>query len=174
MREVLTGFGVAGILIGLALLFGQPPAYQWDLPEGVPLPSVPADNPMSNVKVALGRQLFYDQRLSVNRTMSCGTCHMQRFAFTDAKTVAIGATGERHPRGSMSLVNAAYSSRLTWANHLLDKLESQALTPLFGEDPIEMGMSGREDDIIATLRSDGFYTTAFPTHSLQTRIPIPS
>ena len=91
MRDVLAGIAGAGILIGLAFLFGQPRGYHWDLPAGIPLPSVPADNPMSDVKVTLGRRLFYDQRLSVNETMSCGTCHMQRFAFTDAKPVAVGA-----------------------------------------------------------------------------------
>ena len=45
----------------------------------------------------------------------------------------------------MTLVNAAYAGLLTWANHLLDTLEVQALTPMFGEQPIEMGMAGRED-----------------------------
>ena len=162
MRRVLTGFAGAGVLIAMVFLFGQPREYRWDLPEGIPLPSVPADNPMSDVKVTLGRRLFYDRRLSVNQTTSCGTCHMQRFAFTDAKPVAIGATGESHPRSSMSLVNAAYNSRLTWANHLLDRLEVQALTPLFGENPVEMGMAGREDAIIALLRSEEPYATGFP------------
>ena len=162
MRNVYAGIAGLGILIGVAFLFVQPREYHWELPDGIPLPSVPADNPMSDIKVTLGRQLFYDRRLSVNQTMSCGTCHLQQFAFTDAKPVAIGATGEPHPRSSMSLVNAAYNSRLTWANHLLDQLEVQALTPLFGENPVEMGMAGREKDIIALLRSEAPYAKGFP------------
>lgn len=50
-------------------------AYRWVLPKGFPKPRVPADNPMSAVKVELGRYLFYDQRMSVNGTASCATCH---------------------------------------------------------------------------------------------------
>ena len=42
----------------------------------------------------------------------------------------------------MSLVNVAYASRLTWANQMLDSLEVQALTPMFGENPVEMGLAG--------------------------------
>jgi cytochrome c peroxidase len=67
-----------------------------------------------------------------------------------------------HPRGAMSLVNVAYVSRLTWANNLLDSLEEQALTPLFGEVPVEMGMAGREASIASMLRSDARYRELFP------------
>lgn len=67
----------------------------------------------------------------------------------------------------MSLLNVAYASRLTWANPLLNQLEFQALTPLFGESPIEMGMAGREADIVALIRDDQRYAdtfrAAFPT-----------
>ena len=139
-----------------------PDEYEWNLPDGMPLPIVPADNPMSDAKVALGRQLFYDTRLSVNGVTSCGTCHAQELAFTDGLAQAVGATGEVHARGSMTLVNAAYSGRLTWANHLLDTLEVQALTPMFGEQPIEMGMAGREASILEILRNDEHYRHAFP------------
>lgn len=117
---------------------------------------------MSPIKVELGRHLFYDRRLSVNATMSCSTCHRQSLAFTDGLALAVGATGEMHPRGSMSLVNVAYAARLTWANHLLERLEIQALTPLFGENPVEMGMVGRETELIAVLRQDDFYSKVIP------------
>lgn len=136
--------------------------YRWELPEGTPLPVVPADNPMSEAKVQLGRRLFYDERLSVNNTTACSTCHTQSLAFTDGLARSVGATGELHPRSSMTLVNAAYSGRLTWANHLLDTLEVQALIPMFGEQPVEMGMAGREAEIVGTLREDAWYREAFP------------
>ena len=77
--------------------------YAWDLPPGFPQPKVPADNPMTAAKVALGRHLFYDTRLSADGTFSCGTCHEQRIAFTDGKGRAVGHTGQIHPRGAMSL-----------------------------------------------------------------------
>jgi cytochrome c peroxidase len=118
-------------------------AYQWKLPAWAPRPLMPADNPMSNAKVELGRVLFHDKRLSVNGSFSCATCHQQSRAFTDGLPVAVGATGEKHPRNSMSLTNAAYNPVLTWADPLQHALESQALVPMFGTGPVEMGLKGR-------------------------------
>ena len=98
-------------------LSAQPtePPYRWQLPPGFPEPVVPADNPMTEAKVTLGRHLFYDTRLSGNGTFSCASCHEQARAFADALPRAVGSTGEVHPRGSMSLANIAYSPALTWA-----------------------------------------------------------
>lgn len=144
-------------------------AFEWGIPLNYPTPAVPPDNPMDSRKVALGRRLFYDTRLSLNGTTACATCHVQALAFTDGRTRSVGATGELHPRSAMSLVNSAYASRLNWANHLIDKLEDQALTPIFGDDPVEMGMAGHEEDIVALLRSEPFYRAnlqlAFPADS---------
>ena len=135
----------AAALVALAIVWTQKEKpWEWQLPGDIPPPSVPADNPMNQAKVDLGRWLFYDKRLSGNQTMSCATCHIQALAFTDGKPRSIGSTGVVHPRSSMSLVNVAYASRLTWANPLLDRLEDQALTPLLGDNPVEMGLGGQE------------------------------
>jgi cytochrome c peroxidase len=99
------GFAVAAGLTGAV--------FDWNLPNGFPRPAIPADNPMSAVKVELGRYLFYDGRMSVNGKESCGTCHRQELAFTDGRSRAQGTTGQLHPRGSMSLVNVAYVPFLT-------------------------------------------------------------
>jgi len=158
----------AVVLAAVAVVFmrsnfdSTPQGYQWNLPDHVPPPPVPADNPMTAIKVELGRLLFYDKRLSVNETTSCASCHIQELAFTDGVARAVGATGERHPRGAMSLVNTAYVTRLNWANHLLDRIEFQALVPLFGEQPVEMGMSGQENQIVAMLKSEPRYAERFP------------
>lgn len=144
------------------LFFGRERPYLWDIEPPLPLPGVPSDNPMSAAKVKLGRYLFYDTRLSVNGTTACASCHIQALAFTDGKPQSIGATGELHPRSAMSLVNAGYASRLTWANNLLDRLEDQALTPLLGDNPVEMGMAGRERDIAALLSADTLYSELVP------------
>lgn len=135
--------------------------YDWRLPPGFPFPNVPPDNPMTQEKVELGRYLFYDKRLSLNETQSCGDCHRQELAFTDGRARAVGSTGQSHPRSAMSLVNVAYSPVLTWANPLLRNLEGQMLVPLFGEDPIELGMVGKEDVLLARLRSDARYQKLF-------------
>jgi cytochrome c peroxidase len=133
----------------------------WDLPPGVPPPAVPDLGAMTPARVALGRQLFYDVRLSATGQQSCGTCHRREFAFTDARPRAIGATGQVHPRSSMSLVNVAYRGTLTWANPELTTLEDQALVPMFGESPIEMGLRGQEGRIYPRLAEDVIYARLF-------------
>jgi cytochrome c peroxidase len=135
--------------------------YNWNIPAALPKPIVPADNQMNSEKVELGRHLFYEKRLSITGKFSCATCHIQAKAFTDSKIVAVGATGEKHPRNAMSLANIGYNSVLTWANPLQNQLESQLLVPLFGEHPIEMGMVGKEQEILAMLRSDLKYPKMF-------------
>ena len=135
--------------------------WQWRLPPGLPEPKVPADNPMSEVKVDLGRHLFYDTRLSVTGAHSCASCHRQALAFTDGLPQAVGATGERHPRGAMALANVAYATILTWGNPNIRRLEQQALMPMFGEHPVEMGLAGREAELLTRLGADPYYHRAF-------------
>jgi cytochrome c peroxidase len=157
---------LAATAMALVLWRPTPDAYDWHLPAGYPQPAVPDDNPINAARIELGHWLFYDTRLSGNGTMSCGTCHQQALAFTDGRTTSIGSTGVSHPRNAMTLVNSAYASRLTWANPLLARLEDQALIPLLGDHPVEMGMSGREMEIAALLASGDKYATltrkAFP------------
>lgn len=162
MKQFVALLTASAVVSGLFLWTMREPDYRWTLPEHMPRPEVPADNPMSAAKVELGRRLFYDSRLSINGTTACASCHLQELAFTDGRPRAVGATGEVHPRNAMSLVNVAYASRLTWANPLLDRLEDQALTPLFGDHPLEMGMGGRDDELIALLRSDDAYRRTLP------------
>lgn len=140
----------------------DPAAWSWDLPRGVPMPVVPADNPQTEATFQLGRHLFYDPILSGNQTQSCASCHLQDLAFTDGLARAVGSTGEVHPRGSMSLANMAWTPRLTWANPLLDSLERQAMLPIFGEEPIvELGMAGREVELLERLRTHDTYPDLF-------------
>ncbi len=135
--------------------------WSWNLPETVPEPRVPEDNPMSIEKVELGRFLFYDTRLSGNQTQSCASCHFQELAFTDGEAASLGSTGESTVRSSMSLANAGYQASLTWANDALVRLEQQALVPMFGENPVELGMSGRETELLQRMRDDELYPEMF-------------
>lgn len=172
----------AGMLPAPAV--AESPAWEWDLPSGFPDPVVPVDdpdtpeneaNPMSWEKVALGRFLFYDTRMSgcyyeadqsECEEYACATCHQQALAFTDGMTTAVGSTGQFHPRGSMSLTNVVYASNFTWGNPLIGELEQQALGPMFGETPVELGLSGKEQQLFAGLREDPryrrFFAEAFP------------
>jgi len=135
--------------------------FPWVLPEGFPPPRVPEDNPMSLEKVELGRHLFYDQRLSGNGTESCASCHRQELAFSDGLPLGIGSTGDVHPRNSMSLTNIGYQPILTWANPNLNRLSEQALGPMFGEDPVELGLAGLEDELLLRVGGDSTYVRLF-------------
>lgn len=156
------------LLVGLLCLGKHPstfpaeaavsgPGWDFDLPSHFAVPELPADNPLTAEKVALGRHLFYDTRLSVNGTTACSSCHIQALAFTDGKAHAVGATGQVHPRSAMGLTNIVYAARLAWANPLMDKLEHQALLPMFGEAPVEMGLAGKEDQILSMIEHDPTY-----------------
>ena len=116
---------------------------------------------MSAAKVELGRRLFYDVRMSVNVKKSCASCHRQE-AFTDGNARAEGATGALHPRSSMSLANVAYADTLTWAHPALASLEEQALLPLYGDDPVELGMKGQDARFLDQVRADALYQALFP------------
>lgn len=135
--------------------------YAWDLPLGFPAPAVPADNPMSDAKVELGRHLFYDRRLSGNGTQSCASCHDPALAFADARSLPVGSTGDEVPRNSMSLANVAYLPTFTWGNPVLGSLEAQALVPMFGEFPVELGIGGHETEVLERLAADPRYLELF-------------
>jgi len=135
--------------------------YKWNLPEGFGPPPVPTSNPMTTAKVELGRYLFYDQRMSGNGKQACASCHMQRFAFTDRRPRAIGSTGQIHPRSSMSLVNVAYSKTLTWSNPNLTTLEDQMRVPIFGTNPVELGLDTDGATFLKIARSDKRYQELF-------------
>ncbi|HWW88423.1 MAG TPA: di-heme enzyme [Vicinamibacterales bacterium] len=139
----------------------QGPTFAWRLPLGFPTPRVPDDNPMTLEKVTLGRYLFYDTRLSGNGSQSCATCHEQARAFTDGRAKAVGSTGEQHPRSSMSLANVAYSPVLTWANPTITRLEDQALVPMFGDHPVELGLAKPGDELIRRLKPVPQYQRLF-------------
>ena len=155
-------FAAASILWLAAATAALPaqPQYAWTLPAGFPPPMVPADNPMTDAKVELGRHLFYDTRLSANGTQSCSTCHLQSQAFTESRATSVGSTGEVHPRSSMSLVNVAYAQALTWGDRTQTKLEEQAMVPIYGEQPIELGLN-RSDTWITILMGDARYQQLF-------------
>ncbi len=148
--------------------------YDWKLPTGFPKPQEPADNPMSAAKVELGRLLFYDTRMSINNSMSCAGCHEQRRAFSDGRTTALGATGETHPRNSMSLTNTAYNSAFNWANPMLKSLHQQALIPMFGEAPVELGWANNEEKILARFQADANYQDKFAKAFPNEKTPINS
>lgn len=139
--------------------------FVWDLPPGFPEPIVPADNPMTEGKVALGRMLFYDKRLSADGSLSCATCHRQERAFTDGHVTPAGIAGDLHPRNVPTLANVAYAPRLNWGDPVTRTLEAQMEGPLFGHGApiVEMGLTdeSRREAALARLLADDRYPPRF-------------
>ncbi|MGE5517524.1 MAG: cytochrome-c peroxidase [Bacteroidota bacterium] len=114
----------------------EPQPYEWTgLPAVVP---APADNPTTPAKVALGERLFHDTALSLDRTLSCASCHnVHGGAGTDGRATALGINGTVGSRNSPTVWNAAYQARLFWDGRARS-LEEQAMGPPV--NPAEMGM----------------------------------
>lgn len=149
------------LALGVATSVAANDEYEWRLPRGFPTPAVPADNPMSDAKVALGRRLFFDARLSATGHYSCASCHDPAKAFTDGRARALGATGLPTANGSMSLANVAYNTSFGWTKPNVRTLEQQMLEPLLNEHPIELGLKGHETEVLKRLSSDASYPQAF-------------
>lgn len=141
-----------------------------DLPAHFAQPLVPADNPMTAAKVALGRQLFYEEKLSGNGTQSCGSCHLQAKAFTDGVANSVGSTGSVHPRNAQSLTNIAFNTSFNWANPTLTQMEAQNLQPIINTDPVELGVNdSNRAAVLMRFKTDVAYmqlfTSAFPNEA---------
>lgn len=134
-----------------------PEDYQFELPEWMPQPIVPADNPTTVQGVALGRMLFYDPILSVDSSLACAGCHDPKLAFTDAQAVSKGVLGIEGKRSAMSLVNLAYNNRGFFWDGRVNTLEEQALIPV--EDHIEMADDW--ENVLAKFRRHPAYPGLF-------------
>ncbi len=147
------------LLSGVA--FARGPEWRWNLPAGIAPPPVPADNPMSAAKVALGRRLFYEADLSVDGTMACAACHEQKRGFADGNRTRPGVHGDAGRRNVPGLANVAWLTPLTWADPRQQTLEAQLLVPILGDRPVEMGMKGREAEIATRLSGNACYRRMF-------------
>src|SRR5262245_5622646 len=106
MYRKIVGAGLAAVP-ALLLCFGAdaPPK----LPLGLPPFAWPENNPYSAEKVELGRLLYYDNRLSADETVSCGSCHSPAHAFTDGAAVSTGIKKQKGGRSAPTVINRAYS-----------------------------------------------------------------
>jgi len=107
------------------------------VPLGLPVVPVPAENPVSAKKIALGRKLFFDRRLSLNNTFSCAMCHIPEQGFSSNEmTTAVGIEGRSVRRNSPTIYNVAFASML-FHDGRENTLEQQVWGPLLANN--EMG-----------------------------------
>lgn len=121
------------------------------------LQRIPRDNPLSEGKIALGRTLYFDKRLSIDGTLSCASCHDPALAFADAKVVAVGARDRRGTRNAPTILNAVFSEIFFWDGRARS-LEDQVKHPLMSS--FEMGMT-TERELITRLSSIYEYQRQF-------------
>ncbi|MBL6987122.1 MAG: cytochrome-c peroxidase [Methylobacter sp.] len=124
---------------------------------GLPPVPIPANNPQSPDKIALGDKLFHDKRLSVDGTVSCANCHNETRAFTDGLPVSVGHHGLTGTRNAPTVLNAAYNSSQFWDGREPD-LEGQAKQPLI--NPVEHGLADHKQ-VIDIIRADPEYLARF-------------
>lgn len=134
-----------------------PTPYNFEKPEGFTNMPVPVDNPLTVEGVALGKKLFYDQRLSKNNIQSCATCHDQAFGFSDhGSTFSTGVEGNVGSRNAMALINLGWSQKFFWDGRA-SSLEELIFEPV--RNPIEMNTTW--DEVEQKLNSDQEYTILF-------------
>ena len=129
MTEICTDCDLTGISF-------NPTPYSITRPVGFGEMDIPADNLLTLEGIELGRYLFYDPILSKDSTISCGSCHLQEHAFTDAKAISPGVNGALGNRSAMSLFNVGYYNTGLFWDGRSSTLENQALEPI--ENPLEM------------------------------------
>jgi len=122
------------------------------VPEGFPEFEIPIDNEPTADRLALGKQLFFDKRLSRDKSISCGSCHMGAFAMADTVTVSSGVENRLGKRNSISIVNAAYQPHLMREGGV-PTLEMQVLAPI--QDPNEMDFNIVK--VVERLEGDSLY-----------------
>lgn len=126
------------------------------------LPPAPPDNPTTPIKVELGRRLFYDADLSWTGTISCATCHEQKRGFTDPNKRRAGVFDDPGERNIQTLANVGWMTSLTWGRPNVVALEHQALIPIEGLEPIEMGFGGKPaDELPKRLGASACYPKLF-------------
>lgn len=126
-------------------------------PLGLPPLVIPADNPQTPAKIALGKQLFHDPRFSQTGEVSCASCHNPLRAFTDHRPVSSGIHRLEGARNAPTVINAALLQSQFWDGRAAD-LEEQAIQPML--NPIEMGMPDNEA-VLRVVRSDTGYSEQF-------------
>ncbi len=126
------------------------------VPRGLPTPIVPACNPVTAEKIALGKRLFFDPALSSDRSRSCAHCHMPGRALTDGRPTALGVRDQVGPRNVPTLVNAAVAPALFWDGRAVS-LEAQAEGPILAATELDMTEGG----LVARVEADAGYESSF-------------
>lgn len=118
---------------------------------------VPNDNKITNDGAALGRVLFYDKKMSLNNKVSCGSCHIQKFAFSDGLATSTGFDGQNTTRNSPAIINVVAQNSFFWDGRS-KKLEDMVLMPV--RNHVEMGID-KIDNLAKKISDISYYPALF-------------
>jgi cytochrome c peroxidase len=119
--------------------------------------NIPVSNPLTKGKYELGRQLYFDPRVSLDGTVSCATCHNPDKGWTDQMPVSTGIAGQTGGRSAPTVLNTVYGKTMFWDGRA-PSLEGQAQGPI--QNPIEMGTQSYKE-IVERLRTIPGYRDQF-------------
>lgn len=163
-RSILLRYALVIVALVAAMLgcYPDPPAPEAPPSEGVVWPEhfppqrLSDDLVPTEARIALGKRLFFDPRLSRDGSVSCASCHKPELAFTDGRALSIGIDGRIVPRNSPTLANAAWSTSQFWDGGV-PSLELQVIAPI--ENPLEM--DNTLANAISTVAADPSYVSQF-------------
>lgn len=143
----------------LLILFSSPASGEYKImqPLGLPPVQVPADNPLSQEKIALGETLYFDTSFSKDGTVGCISCHSPTSGFADGEKVSEGIKRLTGTRNAPTVANAAYNKSQFWDGRA-PSLEEQSKGPFI--NPVEHGLSSHED-VLEIIRDDPDYLRSF-------------
>lgn len=132
----------------------------WQVPHGFPVPPVPADNVPTHARWALGKKLFFDPVMSRDRTVSCASCHLPAFSFSDTVAFSKGVAGRTGTRNAPSLANVAYHPYLLREGGVAT-LEMQVAVPVqehheLDDNLVLIGERLREDSLYMRMAHEAY------------------
>ena len=158
-RRVLIVSTLFSMVLGLSVTgSGAEEPYKLKMPLGLQEDAayIPPDNPLTAEKISLGKQLYFDKRLSADGTVACASCHATDKGFSDGRSTSTGIKGQVGGRNAPVTINRLFSQDQFWDGRS-PSLEDQALGPV--QNPIEMGHTLQ--GMIATLDKLGGYREQF-------------
>tara|TARA_B110000091_G_scaffold104223_1_gene113229 strand:- start:322 stop:1431 length:1110 start_codon:yes stop_codon:yes gene_type:complete len=164
--DKLPSISVSGILIFMAIATGcdcgknpawEPTSYTIEIPAFFPPMDIPADNAMTEEGIKLGRLLFWEKALSLDHSISCGSCHAPASNFSDPNQFSSGVNGALGDRNASVIVNLGWSSSFFWDGRAVT-LEDQIREPV--EHPLEMNVAW--EVVVERLMNDDFNELDYP------------
>ena len=124
----------------------EPVAYQLQVPAWFPEMEIPAENELTEARIALGRKLFYEPLLSSDSSVSCASCHLQERAFTDGISISVGVNNAMGLRNAPTLANIGFAPRF-FHDGGVETLELQSQQPIFSVEEMNFSIAGFIDRI---------------------------